>query len=118
MNNDSETGISGSSSISHGSYQYIIDIQDPPTDRAYYYNAKIKVVLFHLSVTEWIPILLKLYNEKIFWIQLPSQFGLHNTNGEIIMKNNYFFQKEFFNIRVSCMLGILIIQRLIELIYP
>jgi hypothetical protein len=32
MNEASETGSSGSSYISHGSYQYIIDIPDPPTE--------------------------------------------------------------------------------------
>jgi hypothetical protein len=88
-------------------------------NQAYYYDRKIKTVLFHLSVKEWIPILLLiLYNEKKFWIQLPNQFRLHIINSGIIVKNNYFFQEEFFNIRVSFMLHIFSIQRLTELIHP
>jgi hypothetical protein len=63
-------------------------------DRAYYYDQKIKIVLFHLSAAECILILLLiLYNEKIFWTQLPNQFGLDIINGGIIVKNNYFFQE-------------------------
>jgi hypothetical protein len=87
-------------------------------DWVYYYNGKITIILFHLSATEQIPILLLiLYNKKIFWTQLPNQFWLHIINSGIVMKNNYFFQEEFSNIRVSFMLGIFIIQRLSELVH-
>jgi hypothetical protein len=126
---DSVTDSSGSSYISHGSYQYTIDIQilhlyslsglQMYHDRAYYYDGKTKIVLFHLSVIKRIAILqLILYNMKISWTQHRNLFVLLIINGGAIVKIIYFSQEKFFEIRVSYMLHIYIIQKLTELIHP
>jgi hypothetical protein len=106
MNEDNETGSSGSSYISHGSCQYIIDIPGPPTIFIEW-SADIpqpgisKIVLFHLSAIIWIPIvLLILYNKKICWTQLPNQLvhykRWNNPEKQLLLPGGVFQNQGFF----------------------